>query len=223
MIHIHHLFKTYDATNEHPFHALNDINLHVKKAQCIILNGVSGSGKSTLLSIIAAMDKPTSGEVIVDTVPVHKLSDLHASAYRSHKIGFIFQHFNLLESLSVSENIALPLIPQQLTRETVAIQVSTAMRLARIEHKKDAVVHQLSGGEKQRCAIARALVNNPALILCDEPTANLDATNSLHFIESLSRLKSLGKTIVVATHDPVFDTLDFVDRVLHISDGVLRE
>ncbi len=220
MIYIHHLVKTY-CTNNNSFYALKHINLHVKKGQCIILKGVSGSGKSTLLSIIAAMDKPTSGEVIVDTVAVHKLSDLHASSYRSHQIGFIFQHFNLLESLSVSENVALPLIPQQLDRDTVAAEVDKAMKLAHIEHKKDAVVHQLSGGEKQRCAIARALVNDASLILCDEPTANLDTNNTLHFIESLNKLKSLGKTVIVATHDPVFDTLDFVDGVLHINNGEL--
>jgi putative ABC transport system ATP-binding protein len=223
IVHVKDLCKTYNAKSAAVFHALHHINLHVNESEVLILNGVSGSGKSTLLSIIAAMDKPTSGEVIVDSVAISKLPDLHASAYRSEHIGFIFQHFNLLEELSVAENVALPLIPQKIDAKAIKEKVAIAMQRARIEHKTDVSVNRLSGGEKQRCAIARALVNDPKLILCDEPTANLDRENSLHFIQSLRELKEMGKTIIIATHDPLFETLDFIDRVLHISDGKLHE
>ncbi len=223
MLEVKNLYKSYNAHSTNVFHALKDINLHVNRGEAVILSGVSGSGKSTLLSIMAAMDKPTSGEVIVDEVAISKLPDLHASAYRSQHIGFIFQHFNLLEELSVKENVSLPLIPQKLDSKTIATNVAMAMKLAHIEHKSSSNVHELSGGEKQRCAIARALVNDPKLILCDEPTANLDRENSLHFIESLRELKAMGKTIIVATHDPLFESVDFIDKVIHISDGCLSE
>jgi putative ABC transport system ATP-binding protein len=223
MLQITNLSKTYVAKNGTSFHALEQINLHVNRGDALILNGVSGTGKSTLLAIMAAMDKPTSGEVIVDGTAISKLPDLHASAYRSEHIGFIFQHFNLLESLSVYENISLPLIPQKLDSKTIHTSVTQAMQRAHITHKANATVNELSGGEKQRCAIARALVNDPKLILCDEPTANLDRENSLHFIESLRELKNMGKTIIVATHDPLFEQLDFIDHAVHISNGVVSE
>ncbi len=223
MLEIKNLFKTYNQKTAYSFDALRNISLHVDKAETIILSGVSGSGKSTLLSIIAAMDKPTSGEIIVDGIAVSKLPDLHASAYRSNHVGFIFQHFNLLEELSVEENVALPLIPQNLDAFTTKNRVKVAMRLAHIEHKADSNAHELSGGEKQRCAIARALVNEPKLILCDEPTANLDRENSLHFIESLRELNVMNKTIIVATHDPIFEEVDFIDRIIHITDGTIDE
>ncbi len=223
MVEVKNLFKTYNQKTAHPFDALRNINLHVDEAETVILSGVSGSGKSTLLSIIAAMDKPTRGEIIIDGIAINKLPDLHASAYRSNHIGFIFQHFNLLEELSVKENVALALIPQNLDTSTIKSRVKTAMKLAHIEHKADSSAHELSGGEKQRCAIARALVNAPKLILCDEPTANLDRENALHFIESLRELNAMGKTIIVATHDPIFEEVDFIDRIVHITDGMLNE
>jgi putative ABC transport system ATP-binding protein len=223
MLKITNLSKTYLAKNGTAFDALAQINLHVNYGDAVVLSGVSGSGKSTLLAIMAAMDKPTSGEVIVDGTAISKLPDLHASAYRSEHIGFIFQHFNLLESLTVQENIALPLIPQKCDAATINKSVEKAMQRAHISHKAKATVSELSGGEKQRCAIARALVNDPKLILCDEPTANLDRANSLHFIESLRELKRMGKTIIVATHDPLFEQLDFIDTTLHISNGMINE
>ena len=206
-----------NATNE--FKALKNINLHITKRELVILKGVSGSGKSTLLSLISALIKPTSGEIKVDGKFVAKLPDFHASGFRSEDIGFIFQSFNLFESLSVQENIALPLIPLKLSQKEIDDKVHHSMSLANIEHKKNQSVKDLSGGEKQRCAIARALVNDPKIILCDEPTANLDRTNSLLFIEVLKKLKSLKKTVVIATHDPLFESLDFIDNVINIENG----
>jgi len=184
-----------------------------------ILKGVSGSGKSTLLSIIGALQKPTSGEIEVDGSRIAKLPDLHASAFRASTIGFIFQNFNLFEEFNVAENVALPLIPVGMPQKEIDRKVADALKVANIAHKATQSVRDLSGGEKQRAAIARALVNDAGIILCDEPTANLDRENSLVFMEILKDLKSLGKTILIATHDPLFENLDIVDRVLEIEAG----
>jgi len=219
MIEIKNLNLTYNKNAANEFTALKNIDLNITNRELVILKGVSGSGKSTLLSIIAALIKPTSGEIKVDGKYIAKLPDLHASLYRLNDIGFIFQSFNLFENLSVEENIALALIPLKLNQKEVDKKVSHALTLANIIHKKNQSVKNLSGGEKQRTAIARALVNNPKIILCDEPTANLDRINSLAFIEVLKELKKLEKTIVVATHDPLFESLDFVDRIIDIKDG----
>lgn len=219
MIHFKDLNLIFNPNAANEFHALKNINLHIEKHKLVILKGVSGSGKSTLLSLISALIKPTSGEIKVDENLIAKLPDFHASRFRSKDIGFIFQSFNLFESLSVAENIALPLIPLKLNQKEIDDKVTHAMNLANISHKKNQSVKDLSGGEKQRCAIARALVNDPKIILCDEPTANLDSTNSLAFIEVIKTLKSLEKTIVIATHDPLFESLGFIDNVINIKNG----
>jgi putative ABC transport system ATP-binding protein len=219
MIKLKELTLTYNIEKENEFKALKNINLHINSHELVILKGVSGSGKSTLLSLIVALIKPTSGEIKVDNKLIAKLPDVHASKFRSQDIGFIFQSFNLFENLTVYENIALPLVPLKLSQKEIETKVNCALELANISHKKTQSVKNLSGGEKQRTAIARALVNNPKIILCDEPTANLDKANSLAFIEVLKELKSLDKTIVIATHDPLFESLEFVDRVIFIENG----
>ena len=133
----------------------------------------------------------------------------------------IFQHFNLFEHLSVKENVMIPLVPSGIKQGDIEEKVDHALNLANIAHKKELLAARLSGGEKQRTAIARALVANPNIILCDEPTANLDKENSLMFIEILKTLHEQGKTIVVATHDPLFEALSFPSRVLPMVDGVI--
>lgn len=223
MIKITNLNKIFHENTKKEFHALKNINLSVNDSTCTILKGVSGSGKSTLLSLIATMDKPTSGDITVDNDSIAKLPDLHASNFRLRKIGLIFQSYNLFNNLSVSQNVSIPLIPLDLSQKEIDNKVLEVLNLANISHKKDEIISNLSGGEKQRCAIARALVNNPDIILCDEPTANLDLDNSLKFIEILNELKSLNKTIIVATHDPIFDELDFVDKIINIKNGTICE
>lgn len=217
-IQIENLYRTFHhGGNEAP--VLKDINLTIKKGECVILKGVSGSGKTTLLSLIAGLDKPSAGKVMIEGDPISKLPDLFASELRAKKIGMIFQHFNLFEHLSVKENITLPLIPSGLTLKEIDDKVDTAMKLANIMHKQEIIASRLSGGEKQRTAIARALVADPNIILCDEPTANLDRENSLLFIEILEQLHHLGKTIVIATHDPLFDDLAFENTIVPMADG----
>ena len=223
MIKVTKLNKIFNENTKKEFHALKDINIQIETSSCIILKGVSGSGKSTLLSIIGTLLKPTSGEIKIDDESIAKLPDLHASNFRAKKLGFIFQSYNLFNELNVKDNISIPLIPLGFSQKQIDIMSLTALKLANIEHKKDELVYNLSGGEKQRCAIARALVNNPDIILCDEPTANLDHDNSMKFIESLREFKKLNKTIIVATHDPIFENLDFVDEVINIKNGMICE
>lgn len=223
MIKIKNLNKIFYENTNKEFYALKDINLNIKKSSCVVLKGVSGSGKSTLLSLIATLQKPTSGEIVVENESIAKLPDFHASNFRARKIGVIFQSFNLFNELSVKDNISLPLIPLGFSQKQIDEKVISTLKLANILHKKDELVSNLSGGEKQRCAIARALVNNCEIILCDEPTANLDYENSKNFIEILKELKELKKTIIIATHDPIFDNLDFVDSEILIKNGQICE
>lgn len=223
MIKIKNLNKIFYENTNKEFYALKDINLNIKKSSCVVLKGVSGSGKSTLLSLIATLQKPTSGEIVVENESIAKLPDFHASNFRARKIGFIFQSFNLFNELSVKDNISLPLIPLGFSQKQIDEKVINTLKLANILHKKDELVSNLSGGEKQRCAIARALINNANTILCDEPTSSLDYENSMNFVKTLKELKESGKTIVVATHDPLFFELDFVDKVFELKNGVLVE
>lgn len=210
-------FRSGDALSK----VLKDINLEIKRGECIVLKGVSGSGKTTLLSIMAGLDRPSSGKVLVEGESISKLPDLHISHFRAQKIGMIFQHFNLFDHLTAAENVMIPLIPAGLRMDEVNRKVQASLKLANISHKAQSTAGQLSGGEKQRVAIARALVSDPAIILCDEPTANLDRDNSLKFIDILSQLHDMGKTIVVATHDPLFEDLAFPSRVVPMEDGSL--
>jgi len=201
---------------------LQDINLEIKDGEVIVLSGVSGSGKSTLLSILGAILKPTSGLIEVNGENIASLSDYHLSEYRSKSVGFVTQAFHLFDMLNVAQNITPALLVTQLSQSEIQERIISVMKLASIEHKKDEVVSNLSGGEKQRCMIARALVNNPQILLCDEPTANLDKANSLKFIEIIKQLKESGKTIIIATHDPLISELELVDRVIKIDEGKIE-
>ena len=223
MIKVNKLNKVFNQNTKKEFHALKNINIQIKTSSCVILKGVSGSGKSTLLSILGTLSKPSSGDIIVNDDSIAKLPDLHASSYRAKNLGFIFQSYNLFNELDVAQNVSIPLIPLGFTQKQIDEKVMIALSLANIEHKKNETVSNLSGGEKQRTAIARALVNNPDIILCDEPTANLDTDNSLKFIAAIKKLKSLNKTIIIATHDPIFDNLDFVDAIINIKNGEIIE
>jgi len=221
MITLKNVTKRYKLNKVDTITAVEDINITFNEGEIIVLKGASGSGKSTILSLIAALSKPTSGEVIVDTKGISKLPDNFASIYRRDNIGFIFQKYNLIPNISVQENILTPLIPLNLNAEELQKKLHFVMEMYKIEHKKDTLVRNLSGGEQQRVAIARANVNNPKIIIADEPTANLDEKLSLHFIEMLRELKALGKTVIIATHDPLFFDLDFIDREIEVHNGKL--
>ena len=218
-IEVKNLCKIYNQNKPNEFCALKNINLSVKSGELVILKGVSGSGKSTLLGILGALSKPSSGEALINGRNVSKLPDIMSSHFRHSEVGFIFQSFNLLEGLSVYQNVLAPLSLTGLKKAELNSQIERVLNLANIAHKKDQIVSKLSGGEKQRCAIARALAMDPGIILADEPTANLDKQNSLIFIEMLQKFKELKKTVVVATHDILFDELGFVDGYIKMQNG----
>ncbi len=221
MIKLNNITKIYTINKNNSITALKDINLHIKKGEVVVLKGASGSGKSTILSLIASLSKPTFGEVIIKDTRVSKLSDDFSSIFRQENIGFIFQKYNLIPNISVKDNIILPLIPTNPNKEFLEKRLSIVMDMFNISHKENIIVKSLSGGEQQRVAISRAMINNPDIILADEPTANLDEALSLDFIQKMKDLKALNKTIIIATHDPLFFELDFVDRVIDIKNGQL--
>jgi len=218
MIKIEQLFKTYEGV-EGNFSALKNINLHIKEGECTLIKGHSGSGKSTLLSIIAGLLRPTSGAIEVDGVKLGKIPDHFASIFRREHIGFIFQKYNLIENLTVYENVFTPLIPSDKSYKESSLLVERALQIANISHKKENLIQNLSGGEQQRVAIARALANNPKIILADEPSANLDKKLTLEFIEEMENLKSLNKTILIASHDEILLSSSLFDKVISMEDG----
>jgi len=223
MIKLENVTKIYEINNDHKVTALENINLEFKEGELIVLKGASGSGKSTILSLIAALSKPTSGEVIVDNNRISKLPDNFAALYRRKNIGFIFQKYNLIPTLSVKDNILLPLVPTNPDEKEALNKLNQVMEKFDISHKQNMIVRNLSGGEQQRVAIARAHINDPKIIIADEPTANLDEKLSLNFIEILRKLKQSNKTIIVATHDPLFFNLDFVDKIIEIKNGTIGD
>ncbi|NPA66622.1 MAG: ABC transporter ATP-binding protein [Epsilonproteobacteria bacterium] len=214
MIHIENLYKYFGDTV-----ALNGVNLDIQKEEVVVLKGKSGSGKSTLLSLLSGMSKPTSGKIVIDGTQIHRLSERFAAKFRLENIGFIFQKYNLFAQMDIKENLAIPLIPLHLSKEEITLRIDTLLESFELEEKKDTLVKHLSGGEQQRVAIARSLINDPKIIIADEPTANLDEALSLRFIEILRQLKEQNKTILIATHDPLFFNLDFVDRIIEIKGG----
>lgn len=218
MIKLSHVHKIFTQGNTEVV-ALSDISLHVKDGEFTVLKGASGSGKSTVLSLIAGLSRPSSGEVLVEGKAISKLPDNFSALFRRENIGFIFQKYNLIPTLSVRDNILLPLIPQNPSEEVLNHSVNHVMEKFSIAHKADMLVKNLSGGEQQRVAIARALINNPKIILADEPTANLDAKLSSELIAILKQLKEENTTIIVATHDPLFFDLDFVDLHVEMKNG----
>ena len=218
---IRHLYKIYNEKKENEFFALKDISLNINSGEIIIIKGISGSGKSTLLSLIGALSKPSRGDILIGKQNIAKLPDIFASQYRNEEVGFIFQSFNLLDGLSVYDNVMATLVLNNVKQSELKKKINIALELANIIHKSQQIVSNLSGGEKQRCAIARALVNSPSIILADEPTANLDRDNSLIFVDILRKFKQLNKTVVVATHDTIFDNLSFVDKHINIENGVI--
>lgn len=219
MIEFKNISKSYILGKNNTVEALKDINLKFEEGSVVVLKGASGSGKSSILSLISAISKPTSGEVIVDEKQISKLSDKFASQYRLKNIGIVFQKYNLIDDISVEQNVILPLIPQNMDSKELENKVENVLNMFAIKDYKHTAVKNLSGGEQQRVAIARAYINAPKIIIADEPTANLDEKLSLDFIKIIKDLKSKNKTILIATHDPLFFDLDFVDQYIELRDG----
>jgi len=219
------VIQTRDLTKEFvrdEFHvvALKDANIEIQKGEFVALMGPSGSGKSTLLHLIAAMDRPTDGEILVLGENLRALSDREIAHWRNVHIGFVFQSFNLIPVLTAIENVELPLKLTSLKKKERMEHASTALTLVGLGDRLTHLPRQLSGGQEQRVAIARAIVTDPDLILADEPTGNLDATSATEVLTLLSRLnKEFGKTIVMVTHDP--HAARFATKIRHLEKGEL--
>lgn len=202
-------------------HALRGVDLEVERGEFLAIMGPSGSGKSTLLHILGGVEVPTAGQVLLEGVDLSKLSDDQRTIMRRDRMGFIFQSFNLLPAFTAEENVALPLdlsgIPQSETRQR-AVRMLEMVGMA---HRRQHIPSHLSGGEQQRVAIARALVMEPALLLADEPTGNLDSTNGQQVTELLRKLVDEdGQTIVMVTHDS--DVAAQADRTVRLRDGLME-
>ena len=194
--------KTFWRGKE-PVKVLDNLSLDIPKGSFEALMGPSGSGKSTLLNLIAGLDKPTEGTVNVGGEMIHALSEGGLAKWRSQNIGFIFQAFNLLPVLTAQQNVELPLLLRKLSAAERAKRAQTALRIVGLEDRMDHFPRQLSGGQEQRVTIARAIVNDPKILVCDEPTGNLDKQSTQDILQLLVRLnKEFEKTILMVTHDP---------------------
>ncbi len=220
MIELKNASKMY-RQGEREVHALRNVSLSIKKGEFLSVMGPSGSGKSTLLNLIGGPDQPSSGEIFIDGRPLHGISDDELTLIRRRRVGFIFQFFNLLPILSAVENVSLPLLLEGTPFSKVrpkAVSLLEQMGLgARAEHRPE----QLSGGEMQRVAIARALITNPAVLLADEPTGNLDSHTSEDIFLLLKSLNEQGQTIVMVTHDS--RAAAYGSRIITLKDGALSE
>jgi putative ABC transport system ATP-binding protein len=200
--------------------ALDDVSIDIAAGEFLGLMGPSGSGKTTLLNMIAAIDRPTSGELLVQGQDVFRFGDAQAARWRNEHIGYVFQTFNLIPVLTAFENVELPLLLTKLNPQQRREHVMTALKLVGLEERVNHLPKQLSGGQEQRVAIARAIVSDPTLLLADEPTGDLDSHSATEILEILKRLNGdFHKTIVMVTHDPHAASYAHVTR--HLEKGML--
>jgi putative ABC transport system ATP-binding protein len=201
---------------------LNDVNLKVPAAEYVALMGPSGSGKTTLLNLIAGIDQPTRGRIVIGGRDISQISQTELARWRSRTVGFIFQLYNLLPVLTAFENVELPLLLTKLSKKERRHHVETALSIVSLSDRMDHYPRQLSGGQEQRVAIARAIVSDPAILVADEPTGDLDAKSADEILELLNRLnREFHKTIVMVTHDP--KAACRAHRLVHLDKGVLKE
>ena len=216
MIQINNLTKIF-RTEEVETTALNGISLEIKQSEFVAIMGPSGCGKSTLLNILGLLDNPTSGSYKLDGLEVGNLKERDRTQTRKGNIGFVFQSFNLIEEMTVFENVELPLTYLKVKASDRKKMVDEALKKMNISHRAKHFPNQLSGGQQQRVAIARAVVANPKLILADEPTGNLDSKNGLDVMNLLSDLNREGTTIVMVTHSQ--HDASFAHRIVNLFDG----
>lgn len=216
---VENLTKTY-GSGENLVHAVNDVSFSVEKGEFVAIVGASGSGKSTLLHLIGGVDRPTSGKIFVDGNDISKMNDDKLAVFRRRQVGIVYQFYNLIPILTVEENITLPcdLDGRGVDRERLEMILDSFGLRARRKH----LPNQLSGGQQQRTSIARALINNPSLVLADEPTGNLDSKSSDEVMSMLKMCnQSYGQTVIMITHN--LDIAKQADRIITISDGKIVE
>jgi len=196
---------------------VENINLKIGKGEFVCVMGPSGSGKSTMLHLMGCLDKPTSGRIFIDGIDVSKMSEDELADLRKEKIGFVFQFFNLYPTLTALENVELPMIIAEKDKNFRRKKALELLKIVGMEEFKDHLPSQLSGGQRQKIAIARALANNPPIILADEPTGNLDSKSGEEIMKIFKELNERGKTIVVVTHNE--NVAKFAERIIRLKDG----
>ena len=216
MIKTNNLMKKF-RTDDVETTALNNVNLEINEGEFVAIMGPSGCGKSTLLNILGLLDNPTSGELFFNEAQVDGYSERQRTNLRKENIGFVFQSFNLIEELTVYENIELPLLYMKVSSSERKRRVNEALDRMKIAHRAKHFPQQLSGGQQQRAAIARAVITKPKLILADEPTGNLDSANGEEVMNLLTQLNEKGTTIVMVTHSP--SDADRSNRIIQLFDG----
>ena len=221
LIVLRNIAKTY-RRGEESISIFSDLTLTIPSGDFVAMMGPSGSGKTTLLNLLGGLDRPTSGTILFDGAPIEKLSESQLSAWRAANIGFIFQFYNLMPTMSAARNVELPLLLTSLSASERKKRVKTALEVVGLENRAGHKPKELSGGQQQRVAIARAIVADPKLILADEPTGDLDRTTAAEILEMLQLLnRELGKTIVMVTHDPA--AAKYARRELHLDKGTFEE
>jgi putative ABC transport system ATP-binding protein len=212
------LEKAYEVGNS-KLEVLKNINLHISKGKFIVLCGPSGSGKTTLLNIIGGIDRPTKGKIVVSGQDLTTQNEDFLSDFRCNHVGFVFQAYNLVSTLTVAENVAFPMEWTRKPEGEIEQRVTELLKTVGLDSRTNHFPSQLSGGEQQRVAFARALSNDPELILADEPTGNLDLKNAQKIFQVLQLLKQKGKTVIVSTHD--LQIRELADQVLCLEEGRL--
>ena len=218
IIELKNVNKTFKMGDE-VIKAIDNINFTVKKGEFVSIIGPSGSGKSTLMNILGLLDTPDSGEYYLDGMLIQQLSDNKLAELRNKKIGFIFQNFNLLQKMTALENVQLPLVYEGINHKDSIKMSYEYLEKVGLKGREKHLPNQLSGGQQQRVATARALVNNPEIILADEPTGALDSKTSLEIMDMLQKLNEAGQTIILITHD--LNVASKAKRIVRISDGKL--
>jgi putative ABC transport system ATP-binding protein len=220
VIEMRQVSKTYKM-GEVKVRALSEASLKVEKSELMAIMGPSGSGKSTLLHMLGCLDRPSSGEILLDGAGTSNLNDSQLARIRGKKIGFVFQYFNLYPTLTARENVELPMIIAEEDKKSRKQRSTQLLKSVGLEKRMNHLPSQLSGGERQRVAIARALANNPSLILADEPTGNLDSKSGREIIELFISLNKEGRTIIVVTHDEAIAS--HAKYIVKIKDGKIQE
>jgi putative ABC transport system ATP-binding protein len=219
MIELNNVTKVFNRGEPNEYTAVEEVSLTLEDRSAIVFKGPSGSGKTTLLSVIGCMTKPTSGRVTVGEREVTSLPERFLTAIRRRTFGFVFQQFNLVRGISALENVMLPAYPNGERHTALRERALGLLAAFDVARRADAKVEWLSGGEAQRVAIARALINDPAVIIADEPTAHLDSKLSKDFLSWMERLRGEGRSVLLASHDPLIYESEFVDRIVEMRDG----
>lgn len=223
MIEVKDVRKVFNQGRPNEFWAIRGVSLRVEENRITVLKGPSGSGKTTLLSMIGGLSRPTAGRILLRGEILSGLPERFLTHIRRRTFGFVFQQFNLVKGLTALENVMLPAYPLAPEHRELSRKAGDLLRQFNLESKADAKVEWLSGGEAQRVAICRALVNDPEVLICDEPTANLDTRLSHEFMAIVSELKQAGKNIIITSHDPLVFDFAGIDAVLEMRDGRLAE